>query len=64
MNIHGMFLIEMWADNSRSFTLDEAAEKIAEARRFVTDKMRKAGMDVPEEGKCVERILDYCSEET
>ncbi|MCD8299662.1 MAG: L-ribulose-5-phosphate 3-epimerase [Clostridiales bacterium] len=51
LDYHGMFLIEMWADNSLCLTVDQAAEKIAEARRFVIDKMRKAGMDVPEEGK-------------
>lgn len=41
----GMFLIEMWADNSKKQTMEEAAEVIKEARIFVQDKMRKAGMN-------------------
>ncbi len=42
----GMFLIEMWADNSKTYTIDEAAETIHTAREFVLDKMHKAGMDI------------------
>ena len=42
----GMFLIEMWADNSADQTVEQATEKIADAYRFVTDKMRQAGMDL------------------
>lgn len=41
----GMFLIEMWADNSKEQTMEEAVEVIKEARLFVQDKMRKAGMN-------------------
>lgn len=44
LNYQGMFLIEMWADNSREQTLEEAEEKIEDAYRFVTEKMRRAGM--------------------
>ena len=42
----GMFLIEMWADNSKEYTIDEAAKSINDALMFVKDKMRKAGMEV------------------
>lgn len=44
LNYQGMFLIEMWADNSREQTLEEAEEKIEDAYRFVTEKMRRAEM--------------------
>lgn len=40
----GMFLIEMWADNSRELTIEEAAKAIEEARYFVLGKMHEAGM--------------------
>lgn len=46
LNYQGMFLVEMWADNSISQTVEEAAEVIADARRFVTGKMQEAGMEV------------------
>jgi len=46
LHYSGMFLIEMWADNSHYQSVDQAAEKIAQAYRFVTDKMQKAGMEV------------------
>ena len=44
LNYTGMFLIEMWADNSRKQTMDEAVKTIKDARLFVEDKMKKAGM--------------------
>lgn len=46
LNYPGMFLIEMWADNSKNHTVEEAAETIRTARAFVLDKMHKAGMDI------------------
>lgn len=46
LNYQGMFLIEMWADNSSSQSMEQAAEKIADAYQFVTAKMREAGMEV------------------
>lgn len=42
----GMFLIEMWADNSKKYSVDEAAESIKDALEFVKDKMKKAEMEV------------------
>ncbi len=45
LNYTGMFLIEMWADNSRKQTMEEAVETIRDARLFVEDKMKKAGME-------------------
>lgn len=42
----GMFLIEMWADNSHELTIEEAAKAIEEARYFVLDKMHEAGMEL------------------
>lgn len=46
LNYQGMFLIEMWADNSCYQTTEQAKEKIADAYRFVTEKMQQAGMEV------------------
>lgn len=46
LNYQGMFLIEMWADNSTCQTMEQATEKIAEAYRFVTGKMQEAGMKI------------------
>ncbi|HJA67269.1 MAG TPA: L-ribulose-5-phosphate 3-epimerase [Candidatus Mediterraneibacter cottocaccae] len=46
LSYHGMFLIEMWADNSADQTVEQATEKIADAYRFVTEKMKLAGMDL------------------
>lgn len=46
LNYQGMFLIEMWADNSTCQTMEQATEKIAEAYRFVTGKMQEAGMEI------------------
>ena len=46
LNYHGMFLIEMWADNNTCQNVEEATEKIADAYRFVTDKMQQAGMEI------------------
>lgn len=46
LNYTGMFLIEMWADNSRKQTMEEAVKTIKDARLFVEDKMKKAGMEV------------------
>lgn len=45
LNYQGMFLIEMWADNSAGQTQEQAARKIAEAYQFVTEKMQEAGME-------------------
>lgn len=42
----GMFLIEMWADNSRQISIEEAAAQIGAARRFVIDKMQAAGFGI------------------
>jgi predicted hexulose-6-phosphate isomerase len=46
LNYQGMFLIEMWADNSSEQSIEQATEKIAGAYQFVTGKMREAGMEV------------------
>ncbi len=46
LNYTGMFLIEMWADNSRKQTMEEAVENIQNARFFVEDKMKEAGMEL------------------
>lgn len=46
LNYHGMFLIEMWADNSSCQSVEQATEKIADAYRFVTGKMKEAGMEI------------------
>jgi L-ribulose-5-phosphate 3-epimerase/hexulose-6-phosphate isomerase len=46
LNYSGMFLIEMWADNSGTQTKEQAVEKIADARRFVIGKMNEAGWEV------------------
>ncbi len=42
----GRFMVEMWADNSRAYTMEEAVKELKEARAFVTDKMRKGGYEV------------------
>ena len=39
----GRFMVEMWADNSRAYTMEEAAAEIRTAREFVLDKMRCGG---------------------
>ncbi len=44
LGYQGMFLLEMWADNSRSQTVEEAAAHIARARSFVVEKMKQGGM--------------------
>lgn len=46
LNYQGMFLIEMWADNSRYQSVEQATAKIADAYAFVTEKMKQAGMDI------------------
>ncbi len=46
LNYQGMFLIEMWADNSSSQSVEQATEKISDAYKFVTKKMQEAGMEV------------------
>ncbi|WP_443770013.1 L-ribulose-5-phosphate 3-epimerase [Anaerostipes sp.] len=46
LNYTGMFLIEMWADNSKKQTMEEAIAAIKEARLFVQNKMKEAGMEV------------------
>ncbi len=45
LNYTGMFLIEMWADNSKEQTMEEAVQTISEAKEFVEDKMKKAGIE-------------------
>ena len=47
LNYTGMFLIEMWADNTKKQTMEEAVETIRQARLFVEDKMEQAGIKVP-----------------
>lgn len=44
LDYKGMFLIEMWADNSKYCSVEEATEHIAKAYQFVQDKMVQAGM--------------------
>lgn len=44
LNYQGMFLLEMWADNSRTQTVEEAAAHIARAREFIVEKMKQGGM--------------------
>lgn len=46
LNYQGMFLIEMWADNSCYQSVEQATEKIAAAYQFVTEKMKQAGMEI------------------
>lgn len=46
LDYQGMFLLEMWADNTRPQTVEEAAAHIRRAKEFVTEKMRQAGMEV------------------
>lgn len=46
LDYQGMFLLEMWADNTRSQTVEEAAAHIRRARAFVTGRMAQAGMAV------------------
>lgn len=43
LGYNGRFMVEMWADNSKEYTVDEAAAIIKEARDFVVDKMNKGG---------------------
>lgn len=43
LNYTGMFLIEMWADNNKDTTYEEAVNNIGDARKFVIDKMLEAG---------------------
>ena len=47
LNYTGMFLIEMWADNTKKQTMEEAVETIRQARLFVEEKMEQAGNKVP-----------------
>jgi len=46
LDYKGMFLVEMWADNSTCQSVEQAAGKIADAYNFVTGKMKEAGMEV------------------
>lgn len=46
LDYKGMFLIEMWADNENYQSVQDAEQKIRDAYEFVTDKMRKAGMEL------------------
>lgn len=45
LHYSGMFLIEMWADNSQKQTMEEAVKTIQKARLFVQERMREAGME-------------------
>lgn len=45
LHYSGMFLIEMWADNTKKQTMEEAIATIKEARLFVQEKMKEAGME-------------------
>lgn len=45
LNYSGMYLIEMWADNTKKHTMEEAVSEIQKARLFVEDKMRQAGIN-------------------
>ncbi len=44
LDYQGMFLLEMWADNTHGQSVEEAAERIERARKYVTNKMKQAGM--------------------
>ncbi|QNM06680.1 L-ribulose-5-phosphate 3-epimerase [Qiania dongpingensis] len=44
----GRFMVEMWADNNYRQTVEEAAEQIGEARKFVISKMRQGGYLIAE----------------
>lgn len=46
LDYQGMFLVEMWADNSSGQSLEQATNKISDAYRFVTEKMQQAGMEI------------------
>lgn len=46
LNYQGMFLIEMWADNSSVQSVEQASKKISDAYQFVTKKMLQAGMEI------------------
>lgn len=39
----GPFLIEMWADNNKEYTIEEAIQEIKEARYWALDKMNQGG---------------------
>lgn len=43
LGYQGRFMVEMWADNSRNYNVDETVAYIAEARNFVVDKMHQGG---------------------
>ncbi len=57
MNYQGMFLIEIWADNSTCQSMGQATKKIAEAYQFVIEKMQEAGMGSWRDKKWEIRIL-------
>ena len=38
----------MWADNTKKQTMEEAVKVIKDARLFVQDKMKQAGIEVSE----------------
>ncbi|MCI8274455.1 MAG: L-ribulose-5-phosphate 3-epimerase [Lachnospiraceae bacterium] len=42
----GRFMVEMWADTKRAYTMEEAVAEIKEAREFVLDQMAKGGYEV------------------
>lgn len=46
LHYSGLFLVEMWADNGKRLSVEEAASSVRAAREFVLDKMRKAGYRV------------------
>lgn len=45
LNYQGMFLVEMWADNKKEQTFEEATAVIASAYAFVEEKMKQAGWE-------------------
>lgn len=44
LNYQGPFLIEMWADNTKSITKEEAIKNIYDAKTFIENKMREGGI--------------------
>lgn len=46
LDYKGMFLVEMWADNSKYCSFEEATEHISQAYQFVKEKMLQAGMTI------------------
>ncbi|MCI8505275.1 MAG: L-ribulose-5-phosphate 3-epimerase [Lachnospiraceae bacterium] len=42
----GRFMVEMWADTKRAYTMEEAVAEIREAREFVLTQMEKGGYQI------------------